>query len=312
MKKFIKIFSIALIIISIAIYFIIDYAVENVLPYSIIRPSRVTADDIRKFNDGVVLPSDLNLKYEQFDITVEDTLKLKGWFIHSQIQPATGTIFLLHGIGNSKSVMLRTSKMLVEQGFNCVVYDSRANGESGGLNCTFGYYEKKDLSAYIDSAIVLFSGSGPFAVFGTSLGAAVAIQAMSEDHRIVCGIAQSPFGSLREIVRDYFSRVIVLSINSIPDNSLNKAEVIAHFSADSVQPLLSASKITQPTMIVHGLNDSHIKPEYGKQIYENLRSPVKIWYPIEQAGHNDVSAIGGQIYNREIISFFKKYLTEGL
>lgn len=286
----------------------ITYAAKNILAYSPIRPSRCTKESLVKYNDSLFYPDQLNLRNEEFDITVEDSIKLKGWFIFSDSVNCKGTIFLLHGIASCKATMLKTAKLLSSFGFNCVVYDSRANGESGGINCTFGYYEKNDLSAYIDSTQSRYPNSAPYGALGNSLGAAVLIQTMAEDKRIVCGIAESPFANLRDIIRDYFSRMYYLRINWIPDKALEHTEKIANFSVDSVAPSKSAKNITQPMMIVHGLRDEHISYKYGKEVFDNIKSKEKIWYPIEAGEHNNLSQVGGEKLNEAITTFFNKHL----
>jgi pimeloyl-ACP methyl ester carboxylesterase len=309
-RKYFQILFFALIFLIIITSFAINYAIKNVLPYAPIRPYRVNKTLFVIGHKNLENPSSIGLKYSDFNITVEDTIKLKGWFIYSQLKPAHGTIFILHGISNCKNAMLPLARILCCNGFNCACYDLRANGESGGLNCTFGYYEKKDLSKYIDSAIVQFPNSAPYGIFGHSLGAAVALQAMAMDKRIECGIAVSPFADLRTIIRDYFARISLIRINSIPDRALIYTEQIARFQIDSVRPAESAKEITQPVMIIHGLADKNISPVYGKEVYNNLSSKDKYWYPIPGGGHNDLPSIGGEEYNERITEFYKKYLVK--
>ena len=308
MKKYLHILLVIVIIMLFVSYFVIDYAIQNILAYSSIRPSRITKEVIAKDFVNLINPSSIGLRYIDFNITVEDTIKLKGWFIYSQLKPSKGTIFILHGIADCKNAMLPLAKILCEEGYNCVCYDSRANGESGGVNCTFGYYEKKDLSKYIDSIIVRFPDSSPYGIWGHSLGAAVTLQTMAEDKRLICGIAVSPFSDLREIIHDYFARIFLLKINIIPDKALKYSEQIAHFQVDSVRPVISAKNITQPIMIIHGLKDDHIAWDNGRRIFDNLSSKEKIWYPIENGNHNDLPQIGGSSYNERIKEFFNKFL----
>jgi uncharacterized protein len=291
------------------------YATEHILPYSSIRPHRVTKAEIQKRFNGVATPSAAGLTWQPFDIVVEDTIPLRGWFVNARSTPAQGTIFLLHGIASCKEAMITTSEMFSSEGFNCVLYDSRANGQSGGINCTFGYYEKRDLSRYLDSTIARFPGSGPYGIFGNSLGAAVAIQALAEDRRLVCGVAESPFASLRDVIHDYFARLFHIRLNAIPDRALRFSEKIAHFSVDSVQPAQSATKIVQPVMVIHGMEDDHISAAYGKQVYDNLLSADKVWMPIAGGDHYNLKKVGGAQFRESIIGFFRNHMrvidTEG-
>lgn len=306
-KRWIIILVILLLILLIG-YLVIEYAAQHILAYSPIRPARCTKETLLKYNNEVYTPDQLNLRYEDFNITVEDTIKLKGWFIFSNSVKSKGTIFLLHGIASCKSTMLKTALLLTASGFNCVVYDSRANGESGGVNCTFGYYEKKDLSAYLDSLQFRYQDSGPYGALGNSLGAVVLIQTMAEDERIICGIAESPFANLREIIHDYFSRMYYLRINWIPDKALKYSEKIANFKVDSVAPALSAFDIIHPVMIVHGLVDEHISYKYGKEVFKNLKSQNKKWYPIPDGSHDNLAQIGGSKLDSAILKYFSEYL----
>ena len=308
MKKYWKIILITLFLITLTSYYLLNYAIKNILAYSPIRPAKCTNEALIKYNNGIYSPDQLNLIYEDFNIIVEDTIKLNGWFIFSDSSISKGTIFLLHGIASCKSTMLHTAKLLTTSGFNCVVYDSRSNGESGGINCTFGYYEKRDLSAYIDSTLNRYPNSAPYGAIGNSLGAAVIIQTMADDKRIICGVAQSSFANLRDVIHDYFSRMFFLRINWIPDKALIYSEQIANFKIDSVSPAMSAKKITQPIMIVHGLNDEHISFKYGKKIFDNLTSRNKKWYPIPDANHNNIAQVGGAQLDSSIIEFFKEHL----
>ncbi|MBN1398476.1 MAG: alpha/beta fold hydrolase [Bacteroidetes bacterium] len=303
-KKFKILLSTVLIFIALA-YLSVSFAIRNVLPYSPIRPYRCTQSDIQTLYSGIANPDAVGLSWQDFDVMVKDTIMLKGWYISASRTPAQGTIIMLHGIASCKASMLPMANLFSDNGFNCILYDSRANGESGGLNCTFGYYEKKDLSVFIDSAIVRFPGSGPYAVFGSSLGAAVSIQALAEDRRLACGIAESPFAHLRDIIYDYFARMTYFHFDFIADEALKYTEHIACFKIDSVQPALSAFRVTQPTMIIHGLDDKHISAQYGKQVFDNLAALEKEWYPIPGGTHYNLSQVGGGAYHNRIIVFSK-------
>ena len=278
----------------------LDYAINNYLAYSPIRPSRVALNGIT--------PSKFNLRYNDFNITVEDTITLKGWFVFTDAIKPHGTIFLLHGIGSNKSAMLENAKLLVSNGYNCVLYDARANGESGGLNCTFGYYEKKDLSSFIDSVLIRFPESGPIGAFGHSMGAAVIIQTLEYDKRIKCAVVESSFSNLRETIYDYSQAIYNLKLNTLVDRALIRSEDIAKFKVDDVNPSQSAKLIWQPVMVVHGLGDEKISYKYGKEIFNNLKSPFKKWYQIPGAKHNNISIAGGKDLDSAIVHYFRSYL----
>src|SRR5512140_1300003 len=298
-----KILAVILAIVGLA-WISLYVVIEHVLPYSPIRPHRITRAEIVNAVHAEPTPEMFGLRSEPFSITVEDSIGLKGWFLHADSSRPFGTIVILHGIASCKEAMLPTAKTFVRAGFNCIVYDMRAHGESGGQYCTFGYYEKKDLSRYVDSALARFGALvGPVAVMGGSLGAAVALQAMEADPRLCCGIVESPFATLREVVFDYMKRMSGIPVRWISDRALTRSGEIARFPVDSVRPEESARHITQPVMVVHGLQDQHISPEYGKRVYQNLASHDKEWVPVPQASHFNIASVGGEAYKRQILDF---------
>src|ERR1051326_4103890 len=136
-------------------------AVDRILPYSAIRPHRVTRNEITNLSPGGADPGAFGIKYALLNVTVEDSIVLKGWYLFSKKDSALGTIILLHGIGSCKEAMINFADTLTKDGYNCILYDSRAHGESGGMNCTFGYYERRDVSAFIDSALIRFRTAKP-------------------------------------------------------------------------------------------------------------------------------------------------------
>ena len=211
---------------------------------------------------------------------------------------------LLHGIASCKESLLKISDTLSSLGFNCIIYDSRGHGESGGINCTFGYYEKRDVSLIIDYVAKNFPNNKPFGIYGYSLGAAVAIQAMEIDKRIECGVVVSSFATLREVIYDYWNSISPLHFEWIPDEALKKSESIANFKVDSVKPEESAKHIDRPILVIHGVEDKKISISYGRRVFDNLRNPQKKWYPVTGANHDNIERVGEKALLNSIIQFF--------
>jgi len=307
-RKGIAYITSALVILTLLGWAAISYAVHNILPYSPIRPHRITRTELTQHFPAQLDPGAAGLRYSQLNVTVEDSILLKGWFVFSGTGNAKGTVILLHGIASCKESMINVAAKLSRLGYNCILYDSRAHGESGGLNCTFGYYEKHDVSVFIDSARTRFPSMGPVGIYGASLGAAVAIQAMAIDHRIACGIAVSPFATMREVVYDYWKHLSRLPLPSITNASLKRSEEIAHFSVDSVRPEQAALEIDNPVLVIHGDQDSKISIRYGRRVYQNLRSPGKQWFEVGGAGHNDIESVAGETYLGTLAAFLQTNL----
>ena len=100
------------------------WAIDNVLPYSIIKPWKHAA---RQSSPG------LGLHAEKLALTGFGGIAINGWFV-----PAAGdsvspnTVIFCHGIGGNCAHFIQTARLLAEKGWNSVLLDGRAHGESGG------------------------------------------------------------------------------------------------------------------------------------------------------------------------------------
>src|SRR6185436_14421434 len=108
-----------------------------------------------------------------------------------------GTIVYLHGVADNHSSAAGVIRRFLPRGFLVIAYDSRAHGDSDGAACTYGFYEKADLRRVIDAL-----PPGPVALIGTSLGAAVAVQAAAGDSRVTTVVAAETFSDLRTVATE--------------------------------------------------------------------------------------------------------------
>lgn len=293
-KKNIYLFIVIILILGIGGAIISKY----VLPYAIIQPPRISEN---------ILPSDLELNSIDLSVITKDSIDIKGYWIKNNSISAKTVIIFIHGIGGCKEHFLNLSKNLVEIGIESILIDSRAHGKSEGQFCTYGYKEKDDISSVIDF-IKDKNDSIRIGIWGNSMGGAIAIQALENDNRIKFGIIESTFTNLESIVYDYQkSYTYGLGLRPFCNIALNEAGKIADFNPDLVSPINSVKRIEQPILIAHGKKDENIKFEYGKLLYENLKSKSKKFLTVENGGHFDLSEKGGEEYKNAIIDFLKTY-----
>lgn len=298
MKKLLRILTVTIVLITIVIL-TFNYTVNNITPYSIIKPFR---------RANPVVTDYLKRNADRIDITTNDSVKLFGYFIKSKNSSSFGTVILLHGIGDNKESNLALTEFLAQNGYNSLIFDLRAHGQSTGSYCTYGYYEKKDVSKYITELVRRYPDKGPIAIFGHSLGGAIAIQALAADKRIKCGIAASTFCNLRQVAFDYMKRMTYIPFKYVSDISIDKAAIIANFQPDSINNEIYAAKITQPVLIIHGTDDENIPMINGCNIFKCLKSRNKELYLVKNAGHNNLYSAGSTAYLNKILSFLNKNL----
>lgn len=300
--------TILLTIIIIVVVFLLSITIILFVigPTLLLQPRRRTANFYQKIGLPTS-PDEIGLQYEEINNIVDNHIKLNGWLIKAD-PPTKGTILYLHGVGDCKIDGLRFSKFFHDNHYNIFLYDSRRHGESGGNFCTYGYYEKHDLSRIID---YLQSRTdlqiGKIGVFGTSMGAAVAIQTAAFDKRISAVAAENSFATLRSIFDDYQKRMIKIPFHYLRNLVIKRSEWIANFKANEVAPIKAVRDIHIPLLIIYAKKDRHINFKYSLMLYENTDEPKEI-YAIENASHNDTWDKGGEPYRNKLLEFFNKNL----
>jgi uncharacterized protein len=205
-----------------------------------------------------------------------DGVALKAWRCLAT-PSARGTIVYLHGIADNRGSAEGTIRRFLPLGFNVIAYDSRAHGDSGGTACTYGFFESDDLRRVLDTV-----GPGPIALVGTSLGAAVALQAAAKDPRVSAVVAAETFSDLRTVASErapwFFSQGRI-------NRAFELAEAQAHFNVDAVSPVNAAARIKIPVLLIHGAADVETPPAHSERVYRALPGPKRLVI-VPGAGHN--------------------------
>jgi uncharacterized protein len=275
-------------------------------PILLLQPYRRTADWYRE-RTKTVHPSDLDLPFEDINLTTHDGVTLSGWLIKAK-QMARGTIIILHGVSESKIAGLPMAQQFHQRGYNVFLYDSRRHGESGGTYCTLGYYEKHDATMAIDYLMSRKDiNVGEIGLFGWSMGAVVAILVASIDTRIAAVVAESGFATLRTVFDDYQKRMIKLPWHYLRNIVIKRSEFLAKFKANDVSPVDAVKNIRVPIFLLHGTEDNLIKHDYSQQVFAAANEPKQLWL-IEGARHHDMMEVGGEEYTKRICEFFEAHL----
>ncbi|MCA6474325.1 MAG: alpha/beta fold hydrolase, partial [Chitinophagaceae bacterium] len=133
-------------------------------------------------------------------ITTDDGLVLESWIAPSSFSVSKGTILMFHGHGGSKSGIIREATAFHAMGWQVVLTDFRAHGNSGGEACTIGANESLDVKAVYDYARRELKEKN-LVIWGISLGAATTLHAIANypvrPERLML---EMPFASLHDAV----------------------------------------------------------------------------------------------------------------
>lgn len=254
-------------------------------------------------------PAEIGIDFENISFITTDSIKLRGWFIGSQNSLTAPTIIIAHGLGASKSDFINLSGFLSSNGFNVLLFDFRAHGESGGKSCSLGLKEQMDITAALDYIISRKNLKNKnIGLYGFSLGGSAGILTASKDLRIKAIVADTPFPRLYTISADVIKRTYHLP--SFPFMQLANvfyrlsfggwigqvapADVIHLISPRPI--LLITSDIDQMTPIYH-----------ARELIRKAGEPKELWV-IEGATHGGTISMDAERYNQKLFNFFSKAL----
>lgn len=299
-----------IIIISILAFLLTCSALVFVVgPVMLLHPNR-RGESFYQHRGQPISPSQLGLPFDDFRFTASDgESQLSAWFIPAE--KPVGTIIYLHGVADNKMAGLLLAKVFHDHHLHVLIYDSRAHGESGGRHCTYGFHEKFDVQKAVDAVRRIGAERnivvGNIGVFGTSMGAAVALQAAAIEPRIRAIVAEAAFATLRQITVDYQKRLMRLPWHFLRNIAMKRSEAIAHFKHREVSPLAAVSRIHVPLFFIHGIEDRFIKYQYTQELFIAANEPKEVWF-VAGANHSDVQDVGGREYEDRIAAFFLQHL----
>ncbi len=273
---------------------------KHVLPYAILQPGRVHLDSE---------PTSFSENFDRISIPITEADSIRGFLFKPVNDAPKAIIILIHGIGGAKEHFFPLAAKLTHNGYGAIALDNRAHGESDGQFVTYGFKEKADISRIVKYLKLKY----PFTkvgVWGSSMGGAIALQALETDTDIDFGIVESTFTTLEQIVYDYQKRYSGgIGLRFLTDYVLDQAGKIAQFDPKQVSPINSVKNISQPIFLAHGDQDKRITYRYGEQLFENLASKDKTFTLIKGAGHLNVGKVGADEYYTSVLVFINRQLT---
>ncbi|EHL21350.1 hypothetical protein KYG_18636 [Acidovorax sp. NO-1] len=206
------------------------------------------------------------------------------WMAHEHAEAPV--LLYLHGARWNVSGSSGRIRRMQELGFSVLAIDYRGFGQSSaGLPSEITAGE--DARAAWDWLAEQHPGK-PRYIFGHSLGGAIAIDLARQVADEQGTIVEGTFTSIPDVVSTF-------KWGWLPVSGL----ITQRF--ESVRKV---SEIGSPLLVVHGSEDSLIRPTLGRQLYEAAQEP-KQFVLVEGGSHHNTNSVGQPAYRQALASLFR-------
>ncbi len=243
---------------------------------------------------------------EDFTVRAPDGVLLHGWKVRPS-NPNGSWVLAFHGVADNRVGIVGQSELLLRAGYSVVMMDARAHGESEGSMATYGWLERNDARAIVDTLISTEHTAHLFAL-GESMGAGIALQSAGADSRIEAVAAEASFASLREAAYDYagLQRYPTLGKTLFAPGAwmtIARGQSLAGFSASAVSPENAVASRAFPVLLICDAADTTLPCRHSERIYAAARGPKSLWI-VPNAFHT--AALGYQPveFERRVVAFF--------
>lgn len=242
----------------------------------------------RSWGGSADLVRDMEDVWITFDSGVTgEPAKLHGLWLASEKSPDKAPVLLyLHGARWNVSGSAPRIRRLHELGFSVLAVDYRGFGKSTpGLPSEDMAYE--DAKAAWDWLAQHYPQRQRY-IFGHSLGGAIAIDLASK-------------------VGDEQGTIVEGTFTSIPDvaSSMKWGWLpIGPLITQRFESVRKVSRIGSPLLVVHGANDSLIRSDLGRRLYEAATGP-KRFLLVEGGSHHSTMAVGLPLYREALGQMFR-------
>ncbi len=265
---------------------------------------------------------------EDVRLLTSENLELSGCYLSATTPKRSGVILFGLEFGSNRWSCYAYCEQLLAAGFDVFAFESRGQGES---DVQPGYeplqWVTQDDVQDVHAALAYLKrrpDADPRGVgfFGISKGGSAGLIAAANDPYVRCFVTDGIYATFPTMV-PYMRKWITIYSNQLPQRFLQQTlpswyyNFVARRCVGRLQRrrgcrYLDLEKVMsrlapRPLFMIHGGNDTYIKPEMAKELFNRAREPKSFWL-VDGAKHNQAIQIATEEYHRRICEFFETHL----
>jgi pimeloyl-ACP methyl ester carboxylesterase len=281
-------------VVCVVAYLVVGYVVAARLSAPVRRPVERT-------------PADVGQEYREVGLRSTDGLALSAWWVE---RGSSRAAVLVHGWGSDRSSrhVLDTATVYEDAGFDVLMVDLRAHGESEGERVTIGYREVRDVRGALSWLARRGFDPGRVVLHGWSMGGAAVVQA-APGTGVGAVVEESAYADLPPLLRERLPEVSGLPAFFTPGIFL-VGKLSLGIDPWAVRPVEEAERLSRegvPFMIIHSRDDEVVPFEHAETLARAY--PGATFWEVEGYGH--VGAHEHPEYRERLSAFLDQSVVPG-
>jgi uncharacterized protein len=266
---------------------IFDYALQRVTGSATYKVPVTTTPDV---------------PFQNVTLTTASGLKLSGWYLPTA--NAKGSVAMFHGFAGNRTQNIDEAKALQQKGYNILMIDFRAHGNSEGTTTTAGLREAEDVKLCYD--YLQSKGEKNIILYGSSMGAATISSCLATYNDVQPSkvVLNMPFENYKLLTEAFYRNSKYPKSPTFTMLTFWSSVINGEWFFD-MQPAQYVKSIKCPVLLQWGVYDEWVSLNSTNTIFNNLKTD-KTFAMYKKSGHESFLYSEPTEWHKNIDAFLAK------
>lgn len=239
-------------------------------------------------------PADVGLQFQEVTLPTENGKSLFGWYIAANRTGSAPVVVAIHGWGGNAETLLPLAGPLHQAGFALLFIDARCHGQSDEDSFASMPRFAEDLGHAIDWLKQREdTDQDAIAAIGHSVGAGAVLLSASWRNDLAAVVSIAAFTHPVAMMRRWFAAKGI-PYRPVGWLMLRYVEWVIGHRFDDIAPVNTIRRVTCPTLLVHGAEDTTVPVSEAQAIHAN-RSGDHVQLKVVAGSHDDFADLDREL-----------------
>ncbi|GKT03654.1 alpha/beta hydrolase [Furfurilactobacillus entadae] len=194
--------------------------------------------------------------------------------------PTKKTVVIAHGFGGNKDKMAAYGTMFHDMGFNVLIPDDRAAGQSQGKYIGYGWLDRRDYVKWLKQVVQKNGADSQLLMFGVSMGGATTMMVSGEPDvpkQVRAYIEDCGYTSVKDEISYQAKSMYGLPAWPLVGIVSEISQIRAGYNYAEASSVNAVKKNDKPMFFIHGDKDTFVPTSMVYKNYRAAGGPKSLW-----------------------------------